>query len=218
MKKNILVVSLIVTLILVLDQVLKVYIKTSFEPQEIRPIFGDWFVLEYIENQGMAFGTRFGASIWGKLSLSLFRIVAIAGIIYYMAKQFRKHVKLEFLIALGLILAGATGNLFDSMFYDFIFPIDQYLDCRQEYNILTGSGNFVDCGIYGEVELRHTGFLFGNVVDMFKFQASWPEWMPWLGGSQVFPAIWNLADASITLGVAMVLIRQRHYFPKKTQA
>lgn len=215
MKRNILVVSLVVTVILVLDQLLKIYIKSSFEPGEIKPIIGDWFVLEYIENQGMAFGTRFGASVWGKLSLSLFRILAITGLVYYLVTQIKKHVRTEFVIAIGLIIAGATGNLIDSMFYDYLFPIDQYLDCYQEYNRLEGSGNFADCGFFGEVEIRHTGFLFGNVVDMFKFQASWPEWVPWLGGGQVFPAIWNLADASITLGVAMVLLRQRHYFPKK---
>ena len=116
---------------------------------------------------------------------------------------------MEFLIALGLILAGATGNLLDSMFYDFIFPVDQYLDCRLDYNILEGSGNFTDCGFFGTVETRHTGFLFGNVVDMFKFQASWPSWMPYLGGSEVFPAIWNVADGAITVGVLMILIWQK---------
>jgi signal peptidase II len=104
------------------------------------------------------------------------------------------------------------------MFYDFIFPVDQYLDCRLNYNQLEGSGNFADCGYFGEVELRHSGFMLGNVVDMFKFEAYWPEWMPWLGGSEVFPAIWNVADASITLGVFMILFRQRAYFPKETVA
>lgn len=215
MRKAILVVSITVALILIADQALKIYIKSSFGPGESHAILGDWFVLEYIENQGMAFGTRFGSSIWAKLFLSLFRIAAILGILYYAYTQIKKGVKLEFLIALSLILAGATGNLIDSMFYDFLFPVETYLDCRLEYNQLPGSGNFVDCGYFGEVEIRHTGFLFGNVVDMFKFHATWPEWMPWLGGAQVFPAIWNLADASITSGVILVLIRQKHYFPKK---
>jgi len=213
----VLIVSGIILLVLLFDQILKLYIKTHFAPGETHPILGDWFILEYIENQGMAFGTRFGSSIWGKLSLSLFRVVAITGITYYWIKQARKGMKLEFLIALGLVLAGATGNLIDSMFYDYIFPIDDYLDCRLSYNQLIGSGNFADCGVFGEVELRHTGFMLGNVVDMFKFEAFWPEWMPFVGGEEVFPAIWNTADASITLGVFMILIRQRHYFPKKKQ-
>ena len=145
MKKSILLVSLIVVAILLLDQILKIYIKTQFSPYQTQPILGDWFILEYIENPGMAFGTTFGSSMWGKLSLSVFRIFAIIGICYYWIKQAKKGVRLEFLIALGLVLAGATGNLIDSMFYDFVFPVDQYLDCNLSYNQLPGSGNFVDC-------------------------------------------------------------------------
>lgn len=215
MKRKILIVAAIVTCLLLLDQIIKIYIKANFAPGETQSIIGDWFVLEYIENQGMAFGTRFGSSIWGKLFLSLFRVAAICGIVYYWIKQAKKGVRFEFLIALGLILTGATGNLIDSMFYDYIFPIEQYMDCRLDYNQLEGSGNFMDCGFFGTVETRHTGFLFGNVVDMFKFQAIWPEWVPYFGGSEVFPAIWNLADACITVGVAMVFLRQRRYFPKE---
>lgn len=215
MKKKIIIVAVIVTVILLFDQLLKIYVKSTFDPGESRALFGDWFVLEYIENQGMAFGTKFGSSIWAKLSLSIFRVIAITGIIYYLIKQLKKGVRLEFLIAIGLILAGATGNLIDSMFYDYIFPVDQYLNCHLEYNLLDGSGNVMDCDYYGPVEIRHTGFLFGNVVDMFQFQATWPQWMPWLGGSEVFPAIWNVADASISLGVVMVFFRQRKYFPKE---
>jgi signal peptidase II len=214
-KKKILIVSILIASILLFDQLLKVYIKTHFLPGESVSLLGDWFLLEYIENQGMAFGTTFGSSIWGKLSLSIFRVIAIIGITYYWIKQAKKGVRLEFLIALGLVLAGAAGNLIDSMFYDFVFPVDQYLDCRLSYNQLEGSGNFADCGFFGQVELRHTGFMLGNVVDMFKFEAYWPEWMPWVGGNEVFPAIWNVADASITVGVFMILIRQRAYFPKE---
>jgi signal peptidase II len=128
---------------------------------------------------------------------------------------------LEFLIAIGLILAGATGNLIDSMFYDFIFPVDQYLDPTMSYNLLPGSGNILEVNQDGQgwtEEIRHTGFLFGNVVDMFQFQGTWPEWMPWVGGNEVFPAIWNVADASITIGVIMVFFRQRSYFPKEKSA
>jgi len=214
LKKKVIIVAVIVTLILLFDQLLKIYIKSSFDPGENRALLGDWFVLEYIENQGMAFGTSFGSSMWAKLSLSVFRIIAITGIVYYLVKQIKKGVRLEFLIAIGLILAGATGNLIDSMFYDFIFPIDDTF-CHLEYNLLPGSGNYMECGYYGEVEIRHTGFLYGNVVDMFQFDATWPQWMPWLGGREVFPAIWNVADASISLGVIMVFFRQRKYFPKE---
>ncbi len=201
-----------VALILFLDQFIKIYVKTHFSPSDdYYAVFGDWFVLKYIENQGMAFGTTFGNQMWHKLALSIFRVVAIIGICYYWYKQAKEGVRTEFLIAIGLILAGATGNLIDSMFYDFIFPYDPCMG----YNHLEGSGIKTDCGIFGEKETRHTGFLLGNVVDMFQFQVNWPEWMPWLGGKEVFPAIWNVADASITSGVILVFIRQRKYFPKK---
>lgn len=214
MKKNLVIVGAVVALILFLDQFLKVYIKSHFAPGETVSIFGDWFVLEYLENQGMAFGTTFGNKIWHKLALSIFRIVAITGMTYYLIKQAKQGAKRELLIVIGLIVAGATGNLIDSMFYDFAFPYDPCMG----FNHLEGSGVVTDCGIFGEIETRHTGFLLGNVVDMFKFQAFWPEWLPWLGGKEVFPAIWNLADASISVGVIMVFIRQRNYFPKEKEA
>lgn len=210
-KKNLMIVGALVALILLIDQLVKIYVKTHFQPGDSVNVFGDWFVIEYIENQGMAFGTKFGNKIWHKLALSIFRIFAIGGICYYWYQQAKAGVKREFLVAIGLILAGATGNLIDSMFYDYAFPYDPCMG----YNHLEGSGVFADCGFFGKIETKHKGFLLGNVVDMYKFQATWPQWVPWLGGSQVFPAIWNTADASITIGVGMVFLRQRAYFPKK---
>jgi signal peptidase II len=167
--------------------------------------------LDYIENPGMAFGTTFGSSMWHKLALSIFRIFAIIGICYYWVQQAKRGVKREFLIAVGLILAGAMGNLIDSMFYDFAFKYDPCIG----YNHLVGSGIKTDCGFFGTIETRHTGFLLGNVVDMFKFQAHWPQWIPWIGGAEVFPAIWNLADFSISSGIILIFIRQKKYFPKE---
>ncbi len=214
MKKNIFIVAIVVALILAFDQILKIYIKSTFEPGESTSIFGDWFLLQYIENQGMAFGTTFGSQMWHKLALSIFRIIAISALVYYFFKQVKKGVRMEFLIAIGLVFAGATGNLIDSMFYDFIFPYDPCM----AYNHLEGSGVISNCGFFGDIETRHTGFLMGNVVDMFKFEAFWPEWMPVIGGWEVFPAIWNVADASISIGVIMVFIRQKKYFPKPVVA
>lgn len=211
MKKKLLIVGSIVAFILLIDQFVKIYIKTNFMPEDSTPLLGNWFILQYIENQGMAFGTTFGNQMWHKLALSIFRILAIGGICYYWYKQAKAGAKNEFLIAIGLILAGATGNLIDSMFYDYLFVYDPCMG----FNHLEGSGIKTDCGIWGEIETRHTGFLMGNVVDMFKFQANWPEWMPLVGGKEVFPAIWNVADASITIGVVMVFVRQRSYFPKE---
>jgi len=126
-------------------------------------------------------------------------------------KEWHSEPHLETKCGTGLILAGAAGNLIDSMFYDFIFPYDPCMG----FNHLEGSGVVSDCGFFGKIETRHTGFLLGNVVDMFKFQANWPTWMPFIGGKDVFPAIWNLADASISIGVGMIFIRQRAYFPEK---
>jgi len=209
-RKQFFLVLSIILIVLVLDQCLKIYIKSNFSPGEIRPIAGNWFILEYIENQGMAFGTSFGSAIWHKLALSIFRIFAIIGITYYWITQAKRGARIEFQIALGFILAGATGNLIDSMFYDYIFPYDPCMP----FNHLSGSGVTVDCGIFGETETKHKGFLLGNVVDMFKFHAYWPQWIPWIGGGEVFPAIWNLADGSITVGVFMVFLRQKTYFPK----
>ena len=196
-------------IILALDQFIKLYIKNSFLPGETHTLIGDWFLLEYIENQGMAFGTTFGTKSWHKLALSVFRVFAILGLFYYWIKQLKKGSKLEFLIVLGFIFAGATGNLIDSMFYDFIFEYDPCMP----FNYLKGSGLEAECS-YGTIETRHSGFLFGNVVDMFKFHAYWPKWIPYLGGKEVFPAIWNVADASISIGVVAILIRQKTYFPK----
>jgi len=213
-KKNLLIVTLVVIALLILDQVIKVYIKTSFHPEEHKYLIGSWFAAHYIENQGMAFGTTFGASIWHKLALSIFRVVAIIFIAYYLIKEARKGAKLSFLIALGFIWAGATGNLIDSMFYDFFF----HFNPCDRFNQLEGSKVMANCKDFGRsfpVEVRHRGFLLGNVVDMFQFDVLWPQWVPYLGGGQVFPAIFNVADASITVGVATLIIRQRSFFPKK---
>jgi len=212
-KKKTLIVAVVVTLILLADQLVKIYVKTNFQPGESHNLIGTWFVADYIENQGMAFGTSFGSQAWHKLALSIFRIFAISALVYYWITQMKKGARLEFLIAIGLVFAGATGNLIDSMFYDFAFPYDPCMG----YNHLIGSGNFIECDTWGvsqTIETKNTGFLFGNVVDMFKFQGTWPEWMPWIGGGPLFPAIWNIADASITSGVILIFIRQKKYFPK----
>lgn len=209
MKRKLLIVGAVVALILLLDQLIKVWVKTTFTDQSVS-IFGDWFRLTYVENPGMAFGTTFGSGMWAKLALSIFRIFAITGIAFYWLKQAKAGMKLEFLIAIGFIFAGATGNLIDSMVYDFIFPYDPCMS----FNHMPGSGIVSDCSFLGEIETRHTGFLLGNVVDMFQFNFTWPSWVPLVGGNEVFPAVWNVADASISIGVILVLVRQRTYFPK----
>lgn len=215
-RKKLIIVGAVVALILFLDQAMKIYMKSSMVAvAEPINLLGSWLRLQYIENPGMAFGTTFGSGMLAKLSLSIFRIIAIVGIAWYWVKQAKENARIEFLIAVGFIFAGALGNLIDSMFYDFIFPFD----ACSGYNQFPGSGVKAICNYFGtnpvEVEVRHQGFLLGNVVDMFQFNGTWPTWVPFLGGNDLFPAIWNLADGSITVGVVMVLIRQRTYFPKE---
>ncbi len=216
MKKKLTIVGLVVLALLIIDQIVKIYIKTSFSSDEVKYVFGSWFALHYIENQGMAFGTTFGSEMWHKLALSLFRVVAIFGLAYYIFTEAKKGAKMEFLVAVGFVFAGATGNLLDSMFYDFFFPFNP---C-EGFNQLQGSGVKMNCTDYGftyPVEVRHKGFLFGNVVDMFQFNVNWPKWVPYVGGNQIFPAIWNVADACITLGIFTIILRQKVYFPKKKE-
>lgn len=216
MKKPLLFSVILVTVLLLLDQWIKMTIKTQFSPGEFRPLLGNWLALHYTENPGMAFGQTFGASMWAKLSLSLFRIVAIGLIIRYLLKQIKFGTSREFLIVVSLVLAGATGNLLDSMFYDLFFSVDPCIP----FNQLAGSGHKAIChaGHFNyAVELRHQGFLFGNVVDMFQFNVRWPAGMPLLGGSDVFPAIWNLADFCISVGLFWAIIRQKKFFPKEVK-
>jgi signal peptidase II len=170
--------------------------------------------MEYIENRGMAFGTSFGDKAWHKLALSIFRIVAVISIIYYWFKRAKEGANIQFLIVWGLIIAGATGNLLDSMYYDYLFPYDPCFP----YNLQTGSGIWTDCEIWGikeKMETKPRGFLYGNVVDMFKFDANWPKKFPWIGGEPIFPAIWNFADATISIGITALIIWNKKFFPKK---
>jgi signal peptidase II len=216
-KRKLGLVAILVIVLLIIDQVVKIWIKTSFSSDEVSYVFGNWFALHYIENQGMAFGTTFGSAIWHKLALSIFRIIAIGFIIYYIIREAKKvEVRTEYLMAVGLILAGAAGNLIDSMIYDFLFSFNP---C-EGFNQLPGSGKFMTCKDYGfayKVEIRHKGFLLANVVDMFQFEAYWPKWVPIVGGGQVFPAIWNVADSCISLGIGWIIIRNRTFFPKKNE-
>lgn len=214
MKRKVLIIGCIIFFLLLIDQLTKIYIKSSFSSNETNFILGDWFALHYIENPGMAFGTTFGSEIWHKLALSLLRVVAIIFIGIFIYKEIKKDAKIEYLIAISLIFSGATGNLIDSMFYDFIFPFNP---C-EGFNQLAGSGIKMNCMDYGfkqTLEVRHQGFLLGNVVDMFQFNFYWPKWVPYFSGEAVFPAIWNIADACITSGVILIIIRQKKYFPKK---
>ena len=141
MKNKLTVLIVLILSFLAIDQLIKFGIKINFVEGQSQPLIGNWFVLNYIENPGMAFGTTFGSSIWSKLGLSIFRIIAIFGIGYYLWTEYRKDSRMDFLVAISLIFIGALGNLLDSMFYDFFFSFDP---CNY-YNYMEGTGNFENC-------------------------------------------------------------------------
>lgn len=205
-------VVILILIVLVLDQIVKIWVKTSFEAYEQMPVIEGFFQLYYIENRGMAFGTTLGSGALPKYALSIFRLVAIIGIGYYIYKLLKeKEVHRGLIIAVGLIFAGAAGNLIDGMLYDFIWAVDpdiqwNYARDGDGIPMIDDSGYFVT---------RPQGFLLGSVVDMFQFTAKWPSWMPFgLAGGEIFGAIWNVADGSITLGVGIIVARYRTFFKK----
>ncbi|MEY4140970.1 MAG: hypothetical protein RL110_341 [Bacteroidota bacterium] len=205
MKKKFWFAALLVFALLLIDQCIKIYVKSNLVPGAPNPLLGNWFLIRYIENPGMAFGTTLGASGYAKIALSIFRLIAIGAIAVYIVREIKKGLKFPALIALSMVFAGATGNLIDSMFYDFIFPFDPCFP----YNEMKGSGVIEKCQGIIPIEVRNHGFLYGNVVDMFHFQAYWPESMPWVGGKEVFPAIFNFADACITIGISLLILIHR---------
>ncbi len=196
-------VLLLICAVLLADQALKVYIKTTFCYNQDVPIFGlSWARLHFVENEGMAFGITFDWA-YGKLLLSLFRIAMVGALIWYLRLLIKAGAPLGFLYSVGLITAGALGNIIDSAFYGLIFTESPYHDCVPAQLVPPGQG-------YGS-------FLHGKVVDMFYFPIVWlrmPEWLPWIGGQEwlFFSPIFNVADAAITIGVAIILLFQRRFF------
>lgn len=194
---------LIVFLILVVDQILKIYIKTHFFLGEEIHVMGDWFIIHFTENPGMAFGYELGFS-WGKLALSLFRIAAIIALGFYIAHLVKRKSPTGLIISISLIMAGALGNMIDSAFYGVIFNESMF---HEQAVLFPPDGGYA-------------GFLHGKVVDMFYFPLfsfTWPEWMPWLGGDffTFFQPVFNIADASITIGVALILLFQKRFFKQQ---
>lgn len=187
-------------LVLIMDQVIKLYIKSTMYIGQEGLDLGFMRIL-FVENPGMAFGTVLPGA-YGKIALSLLRFVAIFGIIYYISKLLKKGAHKGLITAVSLILAGAIGNLLDSAFYGLFFG-------ESRASIIDGVAEFMpDGGGYA-------AFMMGSVVDMFQFTVCFPEWFPWWSGEEIFPAIFNVADSSITVGVLMILIWQRKFFGKK---
>lgn len=190
----------IVLSILVIDQVLKFWIKTTFYMGESHAILGHWFFLHFTENEGMAFGMKLGGN-YGKLLLSLFRIFAVIIIAWWLYRVTRKGAGNLLIVCISLILAGALGNIIDSAFYGILFNESTYMQIATLFPNGGGYGNF----------------LHGRVVDMLYFpiiETNFPAWVPVWGGEEFifFRPVFNIADSSITTGVLILIFFQKQVF------
>lgn len=193
---------LIILVILLLDQASKIYIKTNFMLQEEAFRVFDWFRIYFIENEGMAWGAKIPGK-YGKLLLTIFRLVAVTGIGYWLWKSIKTHRPKVLIISISLIFAGAVGNIIDSVFYGLIFD-DSY---RQVATL------FPEGGGYGKL-------FHGKVVDMLYFPIYndfLPEWIPICGGKHFtfFDPVFNIADTAISTGVVLLLLFNKKAFPKE---
>ncbi len=199
--------ALIVVGVLLIDQLIKIWVKTNMTLHEQIEILS-WFKIVFIENNGMAYGMEIGS----KLLLSLFRVVAISVLGYYIIGQVKRQARWGYLVCLSMIFAGAVGNLIDSMFYGLVFNASS--DFYTSYFVPFGTG--------------YAPFLMGKVVDMFYFPlivTTWPDWVPFVGGNPYvfFSPVFNFADASISVGVVLLLLFYRKEiseisFKKKSKA
>jgi signal peptidase II len=200
MKKR--TVFLIILFIVIADQALKIYIKTHYHVGESHSVLGNWFQLYFIENEGMAYGWKLGGQ-WGKIMLTLFRLTAVILGVFYIKKIIEKNYPPGYIICIGLIFAGALGNLIDSLFYGMIFENSSMFT----YNV-------------ARIFPKHgyAGFMHGRVVDMLYFpiikHANLPEWIPLIGGKQFsfFNYIFNIADASVSVGVITIIVFRKRFF------
>jgi signal peptidase II len=209
MNKRSFAVVAVIALVLLIDQALKIYIKLNFEYNEAVPMLGQqWAQLRFVENEGMAFGITFDWE-YGKLALSMFRILMVCGLIWYIRTLIQMAAPVGLLVSVGLITAGALGNIIDSAFYGLWFTESPYHGSVAQW----ASAEFPGYG----------SFLHGKVVDMLFFpivDIPIPEWIPKIGGEtwQFFSPIFNIADAAITCGVISIFLFQRSFFKEPNPA
>lgn len=202
--------SLIIIVILLIDQISKIYIKTNFQLGEDVTVFS-WFKIAFIENDGMAWGTKisdfvsFISDKSAKLFLTLFRIVAVIGIAFWLVDVTKKKKSKTLIFAISIIFAGALGNILDSVFYGVLF-----------------SDSIMQVATFLPEEGGYAGVFYGNVVDMLHFPI-WngvlPEWLPFFGGKQFsfFDPVFNIADMAISTGIGILIVFNRKAFEETTK-
>ena len=195
---------MIIGLILLADQTLKILVKTNMTLYQQIPILGNWGILHFVENNGMAFGLSLPGSL-GKILLTSFRIVAVVGIGFYLRHLIRLKAHTGLIISLAMVMAGALGNIIDSVFYGLIFSSSSPMEAATLFP--EGGG--------------YASLLHGKVVDMFYFpviKGNYPEWFR--GGSSFifFRPVFNIADSSISVAVAIILFNQKRFFRHVAQA
>ncbi|WP_459210088.1 lipoprotein signal peptidase [Aquimarina rhabdastrellae] len=195
--------TLIIILVLLIDQISKIYIKTHFYLGEEIEVFS-WFKILFVENEGMAWGAKIPGT-HGKLFLTLFRLVAISGIGYWLWDSVRKNSSSILIFCIALIFSGAMGNIIDSVFYGIIFDSSAH----QIATFMPENGGY--------------GTLFhGKVVDMLQFpliDGTFPKWFPFWGGENFtfFDPVFNIADSAISIGVFLLILFNKKAFPKNAE-
>ena len=190
----------LILIILIADQVLKIWIKTNMVIGQEFSLFGSWGIIHFLENEGMAFGMKLGGK-YGKLILSVFRIIAIAGIGWFLNSLIKQKAHFGLILSVGAIFAGALGNMIDSAFYGMIFS----------------ESNYFQTAVMFPPEGGYSSFLHGSVVDMFYFpiiDTQLPEWSPIRAGESFifFRPVFNIADSAITCGLISILLFQKKMF------